>query len=48
VLPANVRLMTLLAEFLANAVLAARLIAEVQQGLSRLRDKVATPPPPQL
>jgi GAF domain-containing protein len=48
VLPANVTLMTLLAEFLANAVLAARLIAEVQQGLSRLRDKVATPPPPQL
>jgi len=44
----NVTLMTLLAEFLANAVLAARLIAEVQQGLSRLREKVATPPPPQL
>jgi GAF domain-containing protein len=47
-LPANVALMTLLAEFLANAVLAARLITEVRQGLSRLRDKVTTPPPPQL
>ncbi len=47
-LPTNVTLMTLLAEFLANAVLAARLITEIQQGLARLRDKVATPPPPQL
>ncbi|MBI3458104.1 MAG: GAF domain-containing protein [Candidatus Rokubacteria bacterium] len=47
-LSANVALMTLLAEFLANAVLAARLIAEVQQGLARLREKVASPPPPQL
>jgi hypothetical protein len=26
-------------------VLAARLLGEVQQGLSRLRDKMATPPP---
>jgi GAF domain-containing protein len=32
-------LLTQLAEFLANAVLAARLIAEVQQGLARLREK---------
>jgi GAF domain-containing protein len=47
-LSANVTLMTLLAEFLANAVLAARLITEVQQGLARLRDKVATASPPQL
>jgi len=47
-LTANVTLMTLLAEFLANAVLAARLITEVQQGLARLREKVATPPPPAL
>jgi GAF domain-containing protein len=45
---ADVSLMTLLAEFLANAVLAARLIAEVQQGLARLREKVAIAPPPQL
>jgi GAF domain-containing protein len=44
----NPTLMTLLAEFLANAVLAARLIGEVQQGLARLRDKVASPPPPQV
>jgi GAF domain-containing protein len=41
----NPTLMTLLAEFLANAVLAARLIGEVQQGLARVRDKVASPPP---
>jgi GAF domain-containing protein len=47
-LPVNVPWMTLLAAFLANAVLAARLITEVQQGLSRLREKVAAPPPPQL
>jgi len=47
-LAADVTLMTLLAEFLANAVLAARLIAEVQQGLARLREKVALAPPPQL
>jgi GAF domain-containing protein len=44
-LPANVTPMTLLAEVLANAVLAARLITEVQQGLARLREKVAAPPP---
>jgi GAF domain-containing protein len=44
-LSANVALMMLLAEFLTNAVLAARLIGEVQQGLGRLRDKMATPPP---
>ncbi len=47
-LHADVPLMMLLAEFLANAVLAARLIAEVQQGLARLREKVALAPPPQL
>ena len=47
-LAADVTLMTLLAEFLANAVLAARLIAEVQQGLGRLREKAALAPPPQL
>ncbi len=47
-LSANVTMMTLLAEVLANAVLAARLITEVQQGLTRLREKVAAPPPPQL
>ena len=47
-LAADVTLMTLLAEFLANAVLAARLIAEVQQGLTRLREKAALAPPPQL
>ncbi len=47
-LAAGIGLMTQLAEFLANAVLAARLIGEVRQGLSRLRDKAATPPPPQL
>lgn len=45
---ADVSLMTLLAEFLANAVLAARLIAEVQQGLARLRERVAIAPPPHL
>ena len=45
---ADVSRMTLLAEFLANAVLAARLITEVQQGLTRLRDKAAIAPPPQL
>jgi GAF domain-containing protein len=42
---ANVPVLTLLSGFLANAVLAARLLGEVQQGLSRLRDKMATPPP---
>jgi GAF domain-containing protein len=47
-LAADVELMMLLAEFLANAVLAARLIGEVQRGLGRLREKMATPPPPQL
>jgi GAF domain-containing protein len=47
-LAADLTLMTLLAEFLANAVLAARLIAEVQQGLARLREKAALAPPPQL
>ena len=36
--------MTLLAEFLANAVLAARLLREVQEGLARLRDKAARMP----
>ena len=47
-LTGNVGLLTQLAEFLANAVLAARLIAEVQQGLSRLRDKAANQPSLQL
>jgi GAF domain-containing protein len=47
-LTADVELVTLLAEFLANAVLASRLISEVQQGLGRLRDKMAAPPPLQL
>ncbi len=47
-LATDVRLMTLLAEFLANAVLAARLIAEVQQGLARLREKAAIAPLPPL
>jgi GAF domain-containing protein len=46
-LTADIGLVTLLAEFLANAVLASRLITEVQQGLGRLREKVAAPPPPQ-
>ncbi len=45
-LSANLTLMTQLAEFLANAVLAARLIAEVQQGLARLREKMASLAPP--
>lgn len=45
-LTANLTLMTLLAEFLANAVLAARLITEVQQGLARLREKMASLAPP--
>ena len=45
-LTANLTLMALLAEFLANAVLAARLIAEVQQGLARLREKMASFSPP--
>jgi GAF domain-containing protein len=44
----TVPVLTQLAEFLANAVLAARLIGEVQQGLGRLREKAADPPPPQL
>jgi len=44
-LVADMTVMRLLAEFLANAVLAARLIGEVQQGLGRLREKVASPPP---
>jgi GAF domain-containing protein len=43
---ADVQLLMLLAEFLANAVLASRLIAEVQQGLARLREKSTSPPPP--
>jgi GAF domain-containing protein len=47
-LAADVPLMMLLAEFLANAVLASRLITEVQQGLGRLREKMAAPPLPQL
>jgi hypothetical protein len=47
-LTADIELVTLLAEFLANAVLAARLITEVQQGLGRLREKMAAPPPPAL
>ncbi len=47
-LAADVPLMMLLAEFLANAVLAARLITEVQQGLARLREKAAFQPPPPL
>jgi GAF domain-containing protein len=47
-LPLNVPMMTLLAGLLGNAVLSARLITEVQHGLARLRDKVSTPPPPQL
>ena len=42
----NVSLMTQLAEFLANAVVAARLIGEVQQGLIRLHDKVTAAPLP--
>lgn len=42
---ANVPVLTMLSDFLANAVLAARLLGEVQQGLARLRDKMATPPP---
>jgi GAF domain-containing protein len=44
-LTADVELVTLLAEFLANAVLASRLISEVQQGLGRLREKMTAPPP---
>lgn len=44
----NVVILTQLAEFLANAVLAARLVREVQQGLARLQAKVASPPPPPL
>lgn len=47
-LATDVTLMTLLAEFLANAVLASRLIAEVQQGLARLREKAAIAPLPPL
>lgn len=47
-LSANIPVLTQLAEFLANAVLAARLITEVQQGLGRLRDKAVSPPPLQL
>src|SRR5262249_25330398 len=46
-LPDNVTL-TLLAEVLANAVLASPLIPEGRRGLARLREKVAAPPPPQL
>ncbi|MGH7319968.1 MAG: GAF domain-containing protein [Candidatus Rokuibacteriota bacterium] len=40
---ARVGLLTQLTEFAANAVLAARLIAETQHGLTRLRDKAAIP-----
>lgn len=44
VLTANLAILTLLAEFLANAVLAARLFREVQEGLARLREKAGTLP----
>jgi GAF domain-containing protein len=47
-LATDVPLMMLLAEFLANAVLASRLMTEVQQGLARLREKIVAPPPPPL
>ncbi len=45
-LTANLALLTQLAEFLANSVLAARLMSEVQQGLGRLREKMANLSPP--
>jgi GAF domain-containing protein len=47
-LTTHIPLLTQLAEFLANAVLAARLIGEVQAGLARLRERVASPPLPPL